>query len=85
MLATLTGWRLLRRVLRVVGVLVLAVVVYLGVTAVQVWSTGRRYDPRPAGAIVVMGAAQYNGVPSADLRSRLDEASLLWHQRYAPW
>ncbi len=84
MLATLTGWRLLRRVLRVVGVLLLAAVVYLGVTAVQVWSTGRRYEPRPAGAIVVMGAAQYNGVPSADLRSRLDEASLLWHQRYAP-
>ena len=50
------------------------VVAYLAVTAVQVWLTGRRYEPRPAGAIVVMGAAQYNGVPSPDLAARLDQA-----------
>ena len=58
-------------------------VVYLGVTAYQVWRTGQRYDPRVAGAIVVMGAAQYNGVPSPDLQARLDEAALLWHQHYS--
>ena len=63
--------------------LLVAVVAYLAVTAVQVWMTGRRYEPTPAGAIVVMGAAQYDGVPSPDLRARLDEAGLLWHQRYA--
>ena len=57
--------------------------VYLAVTAVQVWRTGQRYEPRPAGAIVVMGAAQYDGVPSPDLRARLDQAALLWHQHYA--
>ena len=51
-----------------------AVLIYLAVTAVQVWLTGRRYEPRSAGAIVVMGAAQYNGVPSPDLAARLDEA-----------
>jgi len=59
------------------------VVVYLGVTAFQVWRTGQRYQPRPVGAIVVMGAAQYDGVPSPDLRARLDQAALLWHQQYA--
>ncbi len=84
LLATLTGLRLVRFVLRVVLVVVTLVLVYLAVTAVQVWLTGRRYEPRPAGAIVVMGAAQYNGVPSPDLASRLDEAELLWRQRYAP-
>ena len=51
------------------------VLVYLVVTAVQVWMTGRRYEPRPAGAIVVMGAAQYDGVPSPDLASRLTRPS----------
>ena len=52
-------------------------------TAVQVWLTGRRYEPRAAGAIVVMGAAQYNGVPSPDLAARLDQAVILWRDRYA--
>ena len=82
-LATLTGLRLLRFILRVVALVVLLILVYLVVTAVQVWLTGRRYEPRAAGAIVVMGAAQYNGVPSPDLASRLDEAETLWRQRFA--
>jgi len=83
LLATLTGLRLLRFILRMVAVVVAAVLVYLAVTGVQVWITGRRYDPRPAGAIVVMGAAQYNGVPSPDLASRLDQAAILWRQHFA--
>ncbi|HMK62786.1 MAG TPA: YdcF family protein [Acidimicrobiales bacterium] len=62
-------------------VLVLAVVVgYFAVTLVQVWLTGRHYDPHPAGAILVMGAAQYDCVPSPDLRARLDQAATLYHQ-----
>jgi len=81
--AGLAGLRLLRSVLRVIAILVAGVVVYLAVTAVQVWMTGRRYEQRSAGAIVVMGAAQYNGVPSPDLAARLDEAIILWHQHVA--
>lgn len=68
----------LRWALRI-GVVVLAgIVLYFGVTLVQVWLTSRRYDPHPAGAILVMGAAQYNCVPSPDLRARLDEADMLY-------
>ena len=63
--------------------MVALIVAYLLVTAVQVWLTGRRYEPRAAGAIVVMGAAQYNGVPSPDLTARLDQALILWRDRYA--
>jgi uncharacterized SAM-binding protein YcdF (DUF218 family) len=63
--------------------LLVALAVYLGVTAFQVWRTGQRYQPTAAGAVVVMGAAQYNGVPSPDLRARLDQAALLWHQHYS--
>jgi uncharacterized SAM-binding protein YcdF (DUF218 family) len=70
----------LRLVFKILTLLVLAVVVYFAVTLVQVWLTSRHYDPRPAQAIVVMGAAQYDGVPSPDLRARLNEALLLFHQ-----
>lgn len=83
LLATLTGLRFVRFILKVITFAVAAVLIYLLVTAVQVWLTGRRYQPRPAGAIVVMGAAQYNGVPSPDLAARLDQAEILWHQHYA--
>jgi len=70
----------LKLVLKIVAVLVLALLVYFAVTLVQVWLTSREYDPRSAQAIVVMGAAQYNGVPSPDLQARLDEALLLYQQ-----
>jgi len=74
---------MLRLLFRILKYLLLAVLVYLGVTAFQVWRTGQQYAPQSAGAIVVMGAAQYDGVPSPDLKARLDQASLLWHQHYA--
>jgi uncharacterized SAM-binding protein YcdF (DUF218 family) len=73
----------IRLVLKLLGVLLVAVLVYFAVTLVQVWLTSRHYDPHPAGAIVVMGAAQYNGVPSPDLRARLDEALILYRSGYA--
>jgi len=75
--------RIVRIALRITKYLLIGVLVYLAVTAWQVWRTGQQYEPQAAGAIVVMGAAQYNGVPSPDLRARLDQASLLWHQRYS--
>jgi uncharacterized SAM-binding protein YcdF (DUF218 family) len=78
LLGTLTGLRLLRWILRVVIWTIVLILVYLAVTGVQVWLTSRRYDPRSARAIVVMGAAQYDGVPSPDLAARLQEALLLW-------
>jgi uncharacterized SAM-binding protein YcdF (DUF218 family) len=76
--------RPVRLVLKIVGLLVAAVIVYFAVTLVQVWLTSREYDPQPAQAIVVMGAAQYDGVPSPDLQARLDEALILYRQGYAP-
>lgn len=78
------AWRVLRRVLKAVLLLVLAGVVYLAVTGVQVWLTSRHSEPHPAQAIVVMGAAQYNGVPSPDLRARLATALQTWDRGLAP-
>jgi len=77
-------WRMARRMVRLLMVLVLLGIGYLGVTAVQVWLTSRRSDPHPAQAIVVMGAAQYNGVPSPDLQARLTTALQLWDEGLAP-
>jgi uncharacterized SAM-binding protein YcdF (DUF218 family) len=73
----------LRWALRIGVFLLAAIVLYFGVTLVQVWFTSRHYDPRPAGAILVMGAAQYDCIPSPDLRARLDQALTLYHQGYA--
>lgn len=64
--------------------LVAVVVVYVGVTAGQVWWASRQDDGRPAAAIVVMGAAQWNGVPSPVLARRLDHAADLYAQGVAP-
>jgi len=57
---------------------------YLAVTFVQVWLASRRDDARPADAIVVLGAAQFNGVPSSILRARLDHAYDLYERKLAP-
>src|SRR5581483_5980066 len=43
-----------------------------------------RDEARPADAIVVLGAAQYNGRPSPVLKARLDHAYELFKKGYAP-
>lgn len=73
----------LRLAIKLVTLVVAGLVAYFVVTLVQVWLTSRHYDPRPVQAIVVMGAAQYNGVPSPDLQARLDQALILYQQGYA--
>ena len=52
------------------------------VLAVVSW--GRRDEARKASAIVVLGAAQYEGRPSPVLRARLDHALGLWRRGLAP-
>ena len=74
----------IKLIIRIVTFVISVVILYFAVTFVQVWLTSRQYDPHPAGAIVVMGAAQYDCVPSPDLRARLNQAALLYHERYAP-
>jgi uncharacterized SAM-binding protein YcdF (DUF218 family) len=73
----------IRLVLKIFGLFIAAVIVYFAFTFLQVWLTSLQYAPRNASAIVVMGAAQYNGVPSPDLAARLNEAAVLFEQRYS--
>lgn len=63
---------------------VLIVALYLGVTFVEVWQASRRDQARPAQAIVVLGAAQYDGVPSDVFQARLDHAIGLYRRELAP-
>lgn len=60
------------------------VAVYLVITFVQVVSTSRVDDRDPSDAVVVLGAAQYNGKPSPVLRERLDHALRLYRDGVAP-
>lgn len=78
------AFRLRQRIVRACGLLVVLLLVYYLVSLAQVWSTGRADDRDPADAIVVMGAAQYDGRPSPQLEARLDHVLELWPEGVAP-
>lgn len=63
---------------KVTSVVVVAAALYLAVTFVQVWQASGRDEARDVQAIVVLGAAQYDGRPSPVLRARLDHAADLY-------
>ena len=56
----------------------------LAYTTWRIWDQGNQDSGRPADAIVVLGAAQYNGVPSPIYRARLDHAIDLFQEGLAP-
>lgn len=62
----------------------LLVVGYLGVTVAQVFMADSWDHTGPADAAVVLGAAQYNGRPSAAFRGRLDHAVELYEAKTVP-
>lgn len=74
----------LRWAMRLVLGLLAVIVLYLGVTFAQVWWAARQDNTAPASAIIVMGAAQWNGSPSPVLRGRLDHAADLYKTGAAP-
>lgn len=61
----------------------LVVLLVIGVMA-AIYAEARGDEARPVDAIIVMGAAQYNGRPSGVLSARLDHALALYEQGYAP-
>ena len=65
------------------GVAVGAVVVG-GWLTYRIWDAGVHDDAGPTDAIVVLGAAQYNGRPSPVFRARLDHAIALYVEGIAP-
>lgn len=57
---------------------------YLAVNLCQVWWAGAVDSARDVDAIVVLGAAQYDGKPSPQLQARLDHVLNLWNDGIAP-
>ena len=55
-----------------------------GYAAYRIWDQGNRDERTPADAIVVMGAAQYDGRPSPVFAARLDHAIALFQDGVAP-
>jgi uncharacterized SAM-binding protein YcdF (DUF218 family) len=76
--------RWLRRTMWAVVVVVLLGVGWFGFNLYQVHSVGASDQRRSVDAIVVMGAAQYDGRPSPQLAARLDQVVELWQQGVAP-
>lgn len=75
---------MIRLALKIVGAVVAVILLYLTFTLGQVWWASRQDDRTPANAIVVLGAAQWNGLPSPVLKARLDHAAELWREGVAP-
>ncbi|HZS01822.1 MAG TPA: YdcF family protein [Chloroflexota bacterium] len=71
------GWRLaLFGIALIVG--------YQLAVLIGLWWQGTRDERRPVEAILVLGAAQWNGKPSPVLQARLDHAIELYREGYAP-
>lgn len=74
----------MRILFKLVVLAFLAPVLYLLWTAGDIWRTAQQ-DQRPASdAIVVLGAAQYDGEPSPVFKARLDHARDLYLAEVAP-
>jgi uncharacterized SAM-binding protein YcdF (DUF218 family) len=69
---------------RLLWLLVLGPITFAGVIYWRIMSQSVRDEARPADAIVVFGAAQYDGRPSPVYKARLDHAAQLYHRGLAP-
>jgi uncharacterized SAM-binding protein YcdF (DUF218 family) len=74
----------MRDLIAVIALALLAVALVAGYATFRVWSEGQRDDRQPADAIVVMGAAQYDGRPSPVFAARIDHAIDLFRAGVAP-
>src|SRR5262245_11703557 len=67
----------------VAGALLMATLV-VGSTAFRVWQVARVDDRQPVDAVIVLGAAQYDGEPSSIFAFRLRHAEALYEEGLAP-
>lgn len=74
----------LRVLRRVVLVAVLVATAWVASVPVRIWWDARQEDHRRSDAVVVLGAAQYNGDPSPVFEARLRKAQSLYEEGVAP-
>lgn len=66
------------------AIAILLCVLVPGFISFRVWQVARIDDRSRADAIVVLGAAQYNGVPTPVFRARLEHAADLFEEGVSP-
>lgn len=69
---------------RVIAVVLAVAMLWVVSVPFRVWWDARGEDHRASEAIIVLGAAQYNGRPSPVLEARLRKARELWRADVAP-
>lgn len=69
---------------RLLALALVAAVGYVAVTFVQVWYASLQDDAHDSDALIVLGAAQYDGRPSPALQARLDHAADLYERGHVP-
>ncbi len=72
-----------RRLVLVFVALMAVLFAYPGWLAFRIWEQSRHDELARAGAIVVLGAAQYNGRPSPVFKARLDHATYLYRAGFS--
>jgi uncharacterized SAM-binding protein YcdF (DUF218 family) len=75
----------LKLIFRIISLVLSVIILYFGVTFVQIWLTGHDHSTTKAQAILVFGTTEDNGVPSPELKARLDHALDLYREHRAPW
>jgi uncharacterized SAM-binding protein YcdF (DUF218 family) len=73
-----------KTVRRILAAIVLVPLLVFAGTAVRVWWVARQDDRPHSDAIVVLGASQFDGRPSAVFKARLDHAAALFDDGIAP-
>ena len=73
----------MRLLLKLIVLVLIAVLAYPAWLAFRVWDQSHDDEVHSADAIVVLGAAQYNGEPSPILKARLDQANYLFTEGLA--
>jgi uncharacterized SAM-binding protein YcdF (DUF218 family) len=68
----------MKRIARVVVIVLVALLAYPSWLAFRIWQQSHDDEQHSADAIVVLGAAQYNGDPSPIFRARLNHAAFLY-------
>jgi len=76
--------RLASILVRLALVAVIAATLAGAFAVLRIWQEGERDAQRPADAIVVLGAAQYDGTPSPVFEARLEHAVALYRAGLAP-
>ena len=75
---------MLRDLARIALAALTGALLVVGYMSWRIWDQGSRDEARSADAIVVLGAAQYNGIPSRILEARVTHAVDLFHEGLAP-